>query len=241
MSEPLLRIAGVSVSFGAVTAVDAVDVDVPTRGTIGLIGPNGAGKTTLLNAISGFVRAAGSIRFDGRELLGLSPAPRARLGIARTFQQPRILGEQSLLDHLRIAADHARAAALAPAEAVAAVGLRAPLTARCRELSAHDQTLAEIARALVQRPRLLLLDEPAAGLVPSEVEDLRATIARLADELELAILLIDHNMDVVLQASDAVHVLDFGEQIFYGTPAEVRSSQLVIDAYLGADWEAARC
>jgi branched-chain amino acid transport system ATP-binding protein len=239
MPEPLLRIDSVSVSFGAVTAVDAVSVDVPARGTTGLIGPNGAGKTTLLNAVSGFVRAHGSIGFDGEELLGRSPAARARLGIARTFQQPRVFGEQSLLDHLRIAADHARADPLAPAVAAELVGLRAPLRRPCRELSAHDQTLAEIARALVQRPRLLLLDEPAAGLVPSEVEELRAAIARLAGELELAILLIDHNMDVVLRASDEVHVLDFGRQIFRGTPDEVRSSQLVIDAYLGADWEAA--
>jgi ABC-type branched-subunit amino acid transport system ATPase component len=239
MSEPLLRIEGVTVAFGAVTAVDAVTLDVPARGTVGLIGPNGAGKTTLLNAISGFVRAQGSVRFADRELLGLAPATRARLGVARTFQQPRIFGEQTLIEHLRVAADHAPGAALTPADAVEVVGLRAPLSARCRELSAHDQTLAEIARALVQRPRLLLLDEPAAGLVPAEVEELRAAIARVAGELELAILLIDHNMDVVLRASDTVHVLDFGEQIFHGSPAEVRSSQLVIDAYLGADWEAA--
>ncbi|NLT06238.1 MAG: ABC transporter ATP-binding protein [Solirubrobacterales bacterium] len=236
---PLLRIEDLTVAFGAVTAVDAVGFDVPARGTIGLIGPNGAGKTTLLNAISGFVRAAGSIAFDGRELLDRSPVARARLGIARTFQQPRMFGDQTLLDHLRVAADHAPGDALAPAGAVEAVGLAAPLDAPCRELSAHEQTLAEIARALVQRPRLLLLDEPAAGLVPTEVAELRVAIGRLTAELELAVLLIDHDMDLVLQASDTVHVLDFGKRIFAGTPEEVRSSQLVIDAYLGTDWEAA--
>lgn len=239
MPEPLLRIDGVTVSFGAVTAVDSVSFEVPDRATIGLIGPNGAGKTTLLNAVSGFVRATGSVRFDGHELLGRSPAARARLGIARTFQHPRAFGGQSVLDHLRVAADHARGDALEPAEALALVGLDVSQGARCRDLTAHGQTLAEIARALVQRPRLLLLDEPAAGLVPAEVEELRATIVRLAAELGLAILLIDHNMNMVLRASEFVQVLDFGRQIFGGAPDDVRSSQLVIDAYLGADWEAA--
>jgi ABC-type branched-subunit amino acid transport system ATPase component len=239
MPEPLLRIDDLSVHFGAVTAVDAVSIDVPPSGTVGLIGPNGAGKTTLLNAISGFVRASGSIRFDGAELLGLSPDRRARLGIARTFQQPRMFGDQTLEDHLRVAADHAPGATLELGEAVAAVGLGGAMDAACRELSAHDQTLAEIARALVQRPRLLLLDEPAAGLVPAEVGELRAAIAGLAERFELAILLIDHNMDIVLRASDEVHVLDFGKAIFHGSPDEVRTSQLVIDAYLGEDWEAA--
>ncbi|MEX1142509.1 MAG: ATP-binding cassette domain-containing protein [Thermoleophilaceae bacterium] len=241
MPEPLLRIERLTVAFGAVTAVDAVSLDVPPGGAIGLIGPNGAGKTTLLNAISGFVRGDGSVRFDGSELIGIAPDRRAHMGISRTFQQPRMFGDQTLLDHLRVAADHAGGTPLAPEEAVEAVGLQAVLGARCRELSAHDQTLAEIARALVQRPRLLLLDEPAAGLVPSEVDELRVTIAALHERFELATLLIDHNMDVVLGETDHVHVLDFGELIFSGSPDEVRTSQLVIDAYLGEEWEGAPC
>lgn len=229
----MLEVKSLSVAFGGLPALDDVSFTVAAGTTVGLIGPNGAGKTTVLNAISGLVRASGVVTLDGQELRRLPPNRRARLGMARTFQQPQIFEEQTIGEHLLVAADHARDGSLTPAEAVALVDIDRPLDQRCDELNSHERVLVEIARALVQRPKLILLDEPAAGLLPHEVDDLLRLIARIHEHAAVSILLIDHNMDLVLAAAERVHVLDFGKLLFSGEPDEVRSSKQVIDAYLG--------
>lgn len=229
----MLEVTSLSVGFGGVPAVDDVSFGVGAGETVGLIGPNGAGKTTVLNAISGLVRTSGMVALDGQELRRLSPNRRARLGMARTFQQPQIFDGQTICEHLLVAADHARNGSLGPAEAVALVGIDRPLHQRCNELNSHERVLVEIARALVQRPKLILLDEPAAGLLPHEVDDLLGLISRIHEHAAISILLIDHNMDLVLAAAERVHVLDFGKLLFSGAPEEIRSSKKVIDAYLG--------
>jgi ABC-type branched-subunit amino acid transport system ATPase component len=229
----MLEIENLRVAFGAVVAVNDVSLSVPASHSVGLIGPNGAGKTTLLNSISGFARASGSVRLAGRELTKLRPDARARLGLARTFQTAQLFEEQTVRDHLVLAADYAADGALTAEQAARLVSMDHALDAPVAVLDSRARGLLELARALVPRPRLLLLDEPAAGLLPGEVEELQALLARIRESFELSLLLVDHNMDLVLQSTDSVYVLDFGESIFHGSPAEVRESPKVIDAYLG--------
>jgi branched-chain amino acid transport system ATP-binding protein len=255
MTRPLLEIRDLTHRFGGLVAVDKFSLAVAPGELVGVIGPNGAGKTTVFNLISGVYRAgAGSIRFDGAELVGRAPHEIARLGIARTFQNIRLFRDATVLDNVRTALDatarYGAAGALLHGGAMRREEER--IIAEARELLAllkldrlageHAASLPyglqrrlEIVRALALRPRLLLLDEPAAGMNPSEIGALMEFIAWVRGRFSLTILLIEHQMRLVMGVCERLTVLDFGATIAAGTPAEVRANPTVLEAYLGVD------
>jgi branched-chain amino acid transport system ATP-binding protein len=240
-----------------VVALDRVSFDVAPGAICGLIGPNGAGKTSMVNCITRAYRPdAGDIVFDGTSLLRTSAHDMVRRGIARTFQNLELFASMSVLDnvlvggHVRIDRAFLSAGVLAPrvrrSEAAARDrALEALRTVGIERLAGHPvaavphsaQKLTEMARALVSRPRLLLLDEPAGGLGRQEVDGLTELIRRVRDEFALTILLIEHHMNLVMSLCDRVVVLDFGRPIATGTPREIHADPAVIDAYLGIDDE----
>ena len=248
----LLALRGVTRRYAGLTAVDRVDLDVPERGVHAVIGPNGAGKTTLFNLISGLVAAsAGSIALDRRDVTALRADARARLGLARTFQTVRLFADMTVLEnaltglHPRLTASLAtivlggrrfrreeRNAVARAREALALVGLERRGAERAAALSHGEARRLEIARAMAGAPRLLLLDEPAAGLNPAETVTL-ATLIRSIVEVGTTVLLVEHDMKFVMNLSDSVTVLNFGRRIFSGTPAAARADAAVIEAYLG--------
>ncbi|WP_372074012.1 ATP-binding cassette domain-containing protein [Tistrella mobilis] len=249
----LLTIHDLAISFGGLKAVDGIDVTVGQGDVHALIGPNGAGKTTVLNCVSRFYDAArGSIRFGGQELLGLKPHRVARLGIARTFQNLELFPELSVLDNVLIGRDRAMSAGILPAmlrlpserrEAIRErdhalglideVGLGGDADAIVADLPYGRQKLAELARALALDPRLLLLDEPAAGMNQTEARTLGDLLLRLRDRHGLTILLIEHNMSLVMRVSDRITVMEQGRFLPAGTPPEIERHEAVIAAYLG--------
>jgi len=227
----------ISKRFGGVQALKEVTFDIREHEIYGLIGPNGAGKTTLFNVLTGiYAGDSGSFVFAGRSLAGLKPHQVAVAGIARTFQNIRLFGELSVLDNVRTAAGVRAKSGLFRTllRSSKYVGLAGSAHDQlATNLSYGDQRRVEIARALASEPKLLLLDEPTAGMNPQESENLTRFMQRLRDELGVSILLIEHDMKVVMGVSEHVTVLDHGEKISEGDPQTVRNDPQVVEAYLG--------
>ena len=257
-TAPLLQATGVSKIFGGLVAVSEVDFDIPPRSIVSIIGPNGAGKTTFFNMLTGLYRPSkGTIAFDGTEITAMRPDRVLASGIARTFQNIRLFSTMSARENVMVG-QHARMSGglfgsiirtpkvraeekvvhEKAGEMLELVGLsRQQFDQTAINLSYGDQRRVEIARALASGPKLLLLDEPTAGMNPEESARLTRFMTKLRDDLGLTILLIEHDMKVVMNVSERITVLDHGEKIAEGEPAAVRADEHVIEAYLGRSSE----
>jgi branched-chain amino acid transport system ATP-binding protein len=251
---PILVAEDVSKEFGGLVAVDDVSIDIPQGSIVSIIGPNGAGKTTFFNMLTGLYKStSGRITFSDRDITHDRPDVITKLGVARTFQNIRLFGAMTALEnvvvgrHCRMRAGLFGSIVRAPwvraeerevqeraSELLSYVGLKPQEFGQlASNLSYGDQRRIEIARALASEPKLLLLDEPTAGMNPRESAALTEFMRKLRDDLELTILLIEHDMKVVMGVSERITVLDHGEKIAEGPPSEVRENQRVIEAYLG--------
>ncbi|RDI73720.1 ABC-type branched-chain amino acid transport system ATPase component [Gaiella occulta] len=242
MGATLLSVRGITVRFGGIVALDGVSFDVERGQISGLIGPNGAGKTTLFNVVTRlYAPDEGELELDGRSLLQTPPHRIVERGIARTFQNINLFRSMSVLENVLVGA-HTRGRSVGAGDALAMleyVGLADRASMPAAALPYGVQKRVELARALIARPRLLLLDEPAGGLNHEEVEELGDFILGLRRDHDLTVLLVEHHMSLVMRISDHVNVLSFGRRIAGGTPDEVRANPDVIEAYLGGDQETA--
>jgi branched-chain amino acid transport system ATP-binding protein len=254
MDDPLIQTQSVRKEFGGLVAVDNVDFVVPAGSIVSLIGPNGAGKTTFFNMLTGVYKpTAGRVLFEGVDLTGKPPHVYTHRGIGRTFQNIRLFQNMTALEnvlvgmHTRLKGNLFEAIVRTPRikhEEVAARDRARELLLYCglqrkdeeigRNLSYGDQRRLEVARAMATDPKLLLLDEPTAGMNPQETVEFTDFVSRLRSERGLSVLLIEHDMRVVMGVSDRVTVLDYGEKIAEGTPSEIQKNERVIEAYLGS-------
>jgi len=254
MAQPLLQTFALRKEFGGLVAVDDVDFTVPAESIVSLIGPNGAGKTTFFNMLTGVYKpTAGRVVFAGEDLTSVPPHVFTQRGIGRTFQNIRLFQNMTALEnvlvgmHTRLKGTLVEAILHTPRvkheeddarvrarELLEFSGLRRKDNEIGRNLSYGDQRRLEVARALATEPKLLLLDEPTAGMNPQETAEFTAFVGRLRTERGLAVLLIEHDMRVVMGVSDRVTVLDYGEKIAEGSPTEIQKNERVIEAYLGS-------
>ncbi|WP_019873866.1 ABC transporter ATP-binding protein [Sporichthya polymorpha] len=253
--DSVLTLRELAVSFGGNHVLRSVDLDVPT-GFTGLVGPNGAGKTTVFNVVSGYVRAAGGdVRLGGETLIGVAPDAIARRGVGRTFQTPKLVAGISVVENVMLGLD-GRAGPLAHLRAVLGsrresrpareqsldllerFGIADRANSEASALPLATQKIVEVARALIARPRLVLLDEPAAGLGAEDVEAMVAPLVELAADNDLSVVIIEHDLALVSRLCPRLAVLHQGGVIALGTPAEVLAQPEVVDAYLGAGFAA---
>jgi branched-chain amino acid transport system ATP-binding protein len=252
MTKKLLEVQDILVNFGGVTALNKVNLHVNEGEIAALIGPNGAGKTTVFNIVTGYYTpSSGNVIVDGESVLGLRPYKIARKGLGRTFQNIRLFGDMTAAENVATAADSLNKSGLVGSlfgvprsrrdeaasmekahELLKFIGLDHRALQMAKNLPYGDQRRLEIARALALNPKVLLLDEPAAGFNPQEKVELGQLIRKIRDR-GFAVFLIEHDMSLVMDISDRVSVLDFGQKIAEGTPVEIQNNQRVIDAYLG--------
>jgi branched-chain amino acid transport system ATP-binding protein len=254
-AEQLLKVSGLQMRFGGLLAVDGIDFDVRAGEVFAIIGPNGAGKTTVFNCVGGFYKpTAGDIRLEGAAITGLPSHQVARRGLVRTFQNIRLFKQLTVLENLMVA-QHLkvnrnilsglfttpayrraeRAALEHAAQWLERVGLKQVANREAGTLSYGHQRRLEIARCMITQPRLLMLDEPAAGLNPQEKIELQQMVDGLRNEFGISVLLIEHDMSLVMGVSDRILVMEHGKPIMIGKPEAVRNDPRVIKAYLGED------